>query len=206
VRALPNLDADGLDDDEDWLEEMLVQAGDTPKEPKAPKPASAPSAPPPGMPQLKPEYPKHALGRLAFWSFLWFVFATWAMWHYGPRMVASRRSANLAYVCWVCAFNCAQLLCFCFIEFTMFPGLYVARTKAVERMRIRDATSRVMHAYNRNGLAIFLLANLLTGAINIAIPTLYLGDVESMTILVGYMGILTAVALGLDHFDISIKL
>jgi phosphatidylinositol glycan class W len=46
----------------------------------------------------------------------------------------------------------------------------------------------------------------LTGAINIAIPTLYLGDVESMTILVGYMGILTAVALGLDHFDISIKL
>jgi phosphatidylinositol glycan class W len=204
--ALPNLDADGLDDDEDWLEEILVQAGDGPKEPKEPKPASSPAAPPPGVPQLKPEYPKHTIGRLAFWSFLWFVFATWAMWHYGPRMVASRRSANLAYVCWVCAFNCTQLLCFNFIEFTMFPGLYVARTKSVERMRIRDATSRIMQAYNRNGLAIFLLANLLTGVINMVVPTIYLGDVESMVILVGYMGVLTAVAVGLDVADVSIKL
>jgi phosphatidylinositol glycan class W len=73
-------------------------------------------------------------------------------------------------------------------------------------MRIRDATSQIMHAYNRNGLAIFLLANLLTGAINMLVPTLYLGDVESMTILVLYMGTLTAVAVGLDRADVSIKL
>jgi phosphatidylinositol glycan class W len=207
---LTNLDADGLDDDEAWLEEILVQAGDAPKDPSttpsSAKPASAPAAPPPGIPKLKPEYPKHTLGRLAVWSGIWFIFSVWSMWHYGPRMIPSRRSANLPYVCWVCCFNCTQLLAFNFIEFTMFPGLYVARTNAVEKLRIRDATSKVMAAFNRNGLAIFLLANLLTGAVNMCLSTIYMDEVRSMGIMVGYMAVLTGVALGLDWADISIKL
>lgn len=190
------------DEDEDWLSEVLVQAGDKPrvKEEKKDK------EPEVKMPVLRPEYPKHALGRLGVWAFVWFIFAVWSMWHYGPRMTPSRRSANLPYVCWVCSFNTTQLFIFCFIEWHFFPGLYVAKTKLVERLRIQDATSRVLHAFNRNGLAIFLLANLLTGAINMALPTLYMSDVASMTILVGYMGTLATVALVLDHYNISVKL
>lgn len=187
---------DTMDEDAEWLESVL--GGSDRAEPKAEYSMQ--------VPQLKPEFPKQTLPRLGFWTALWFVFSTWAMWNYGPRLVVSRRMANLAYVCWVCCFNTAQLTLFCAVETVMFPNIYKAKSKEIERQRITDATSKVMHAYNRNGLAIFLLANLLTGAINMTVPTLHIGDVEAMTVLVGYMAVLTSVALALDHYDVSIKL
>jgi phosphatidylinositol glycan class W len=88
----------------------------------------------------------------------------------------------------------------------MFPNIYKAKNKAGEQARIKYATSRVMKAYNRNGLAIFLLANLLTGAINMSIKTLHMGDVAAMVVLTSYMAVLTVVALALDIYDVSIKL
>jgi phosphatidylinositol glycan class W len=51
-----------------------------------------------------------------------------------------------------------------------------------------------------------LLANLLTGAVNMCLSTIYMDEVRSMGIMVGYMAVLTGVALGLDWADISIKL
>ncbi|CAK3759462.1 GPI-anchored wall transfer 1 [Lecanosticta acicola] len=187
---------DGLDQDADWLASVL--AGE-PGEPSA-------AAPPVEMPQIKPELPKSTLPRLAMWTALWFIFSVWAMWRYGPRLFVSRRMANLAYVCWVCSFNTAQLLLFCIIETIMFPGIYKAKTRAAEKQRIQEATSRVMRAFNRNGLAIFLLANLLTGLVNMTLSTIHMSDVGAMTVLVPYMGVLCAVALALDHYNISIKL
>ncbi|KAF2211777.1 hypothetical protein CERZMDRAFT_42628 [Cercospora zeae-maydis SCOH1-5] len=154
----------------------------------------------------EPEWPKTTLPRLGALFFMWFIFSTWAMWKYGPRLFVSRRMANLAYVCWVCAFNYGQLLLFNVIEVGMFPNLYNAKTKEAEQTRIHEATSPVMRAYNRNGLAIFLLANLLTGLVNMTMPTLHMADMPAMAILVSYMAVLTAVALALDHYDISIKL
>ena len=114
--------------------------------------------------------------------------------------------ANLAYVCWVCAFNSAQLLLFCGVEMLMFPLLYRSRNKGVEKQRIKDATSKVLHAFNRNGLALFLLANLLTGAVNLGSETWHVSDVQAMCVLVGYIGTICGTGLMLDHYDISIKL
>ncbi|KXT05776.1 hypothetical protein AC578_1026 [Pseudocercospora eumusae] len=190
---------DHMDQDAEWLASVL---GAAEKEDEAPKPA----APPMEMPQLKPEWPESTLPRLFIWTVLWFVFALWAMWRYGPRLFVSRRMANLAYVCWVCSFNTAQLLLFCLIEKFLFPNLYNAKTKEGERQRIQEATSRVMKAYNRNGLAVFLIANLLTGLVNMTMPTIFMGDVPAMAVLVSYMAVLTTIALALDHYDISIKL
>lgn len=189
---------DSMDEDAEWLESVL-SGSDRAEEKKSTLPKM-------NMPSMKPEMPQQTLPRLAFWTALWFVFSTWAMWKYGPRLFVSRRMANLAYVCWVCTFNTAQLFLFCGIETVMFPNLYKAKSKLVERQRIKDATSTVMHAYNRNGLAIFLLANLLTGLVNMTIPTLHMSDVGAMTVLVSYMAVLTSVALALDHYDVSIKL
>lgn len=191
---------DSMDEDAEWLESVLGgsdRAGGTEDKPADPEKKE---------PQLKPEFPKQTLPRLLFWTALWFVFSVWAMWKYGPGLFVSRRMANLAYVCWVCTFNTAQLFLFCGIETVMFPNIYTAKSKLVERQRAKDATSRVMHAYNRNGLAIFLLANLLTGVINMSMSTLHMSDVGAMTVLVSYMAVLTTVALALDHYDISIKL
>jgi phosphatidylinositol glycan class W len=55
-------------------------------------------------------------------------------------------------------------------------------------------------------LAIFLIANLLTGLVNLTIPTLYVNNSQAMGILVGYGAILAGIALALDMYDISIKL
>lgn len=188
---------DSMDEDAEWLASVLGGDASQARE------ADIANAP---LPQLKPELPKTTLPRLAMWSLIWFVFALFAMWRYGPRLYVSRRMANMAYVCWVCSFNTAQLLLFCLIETVMFPNLYKAKDRQTERQRIRDATSTVMHAFNRNGLALFLLANLLTGLVNMALPTIHMDDVSAMVVLVGYMATLCGVALALDNYDLSIKL
>ena len=184
---------DPLDEDAEWLASVLGQPSESKQDGS-------------GMPQLKPELPKTMFVHLAKWSFIWFILSGWAMWHYGPHLIVSRRMANLAYVVWVCAFNSAQLLLFYTIEGFFFPNLYKAKDKQTERQRVSDATSRVMQAFNRNGLAMFLLANLLTGGINMSMETLYMGDVQAMAVLMAYIGTISATALLLDHYDISIKL
>lgn len=148
----------------------------------------------------------NSLLKIAKWFGIWLVMYVLLTGWYGPRLTVSRRLCNLPYVAWVCVFNCWQLLLFRAIEGFTFPLLYKANNKKEERRRCAKATSRVMKAYNRNGLAIFLVANVLTGVINMTLPTLDMSDVASMAVLIGYMGTLTAVALALDYLNISIKL
>ncbi|OQO11940.1 hypothetical protein B0A48_03667 [Cryoendolithus antarcticus] len=189
---------DSMDEDAEWLASVLGQSPDqiAAKKPWAPDEALR------GLGTL----PKLAVIHLAKWSALWFIFSTWAMWHYGPRLFVSRRMANLAYVCWVCAFNTAQLLLFCGVEMLMFPQLYRSRDKVVEKTRIEEATSKVLAAFNRNGLVVFLLANLLTGAVNLSVKTWHVGDIEAMVWLVGYVGVVCGTSIMLDQYGVSIKL
>lgn len=184
---------DPLDEDAEWLASVI--GGQTEQQPKM-------SSTPP----FRPELPKTTFFFLAKWSVIWFLLAVWAMWLYGPGLFVSRRMANLAYIIWVCAFNSAQLLLFCSIESVLFPNLYKAKDKETEKQRVDEATSPVMQAFNRNGLALFLLANLLTGAINMSMKTLHAGDIEAMVVLVVYMGVLCSTALFLHHQRVSIKL
>lgn len=188
-------DEDEEDEDAEWLASVL--GGEAEKKTKGPIPQLNP---------MKPDFPKTTFAHLAKWTVIWFIINVWAMWRYGPRLIVSRRMANLAYVVWVCGFNSAQLLLFCSIEKVLFPNLYDAKDKQTERQRVRDATSKVMQAFNRNGLALFLLANLLTGAINLGLETLHMKEVPAMVVLVVYIGLICGVALGLDHYNISIKL
>lgn len=145
-------------------------------------------------------------GRLVFWTAIWSSLYIFSTGYYTLNLRVSRRLANLPYFLWVSAFNCGQLALFCAIETLFFPGIYSAKTQDEERRRANEATSRVLRAFNRNGLAIFLVANLLTGLVNLTIPTLQVTQVQSMAVLAGYMGVLSAVALALDAYDISIKL
>ena len=192
---LAPLDKDPMDPDAEWMASVMGESGEE-QQPAEQQP----------IPQLKPELPKTAFFHLVKWAVIWFILTGWAMWVYGPRLTASRRLANLAYVVWVCAFNTAQLLLFRSIEAWFFPNLYDAEDKKTERQRASDATSKVMQAFNRNGLALFLLANLLTGGINMSMQTLYMGDVQAMAVLVVYIAVICATALLLDHYDVSIKL
>jgi phosphatidylinositol glycan class W len=152
------------------------------------------------------DFRKTIIGKLATWSGIWVVLFTLTISYRGLNLRVSRRLANLPYFLWVAAFNCCQLTVCCLIEQLCFPEIYKAEDAEIERKRCRAATSRLLHAFNRNGLAIFLLANLLTGAVNLLLPTLTMGRLEAMAVLVSYIGLLSGTALALDSWDISIKL
>lgn len=153
------------------------------------------------------EQRKRLVQRLALWTAAWsalFLFVT--SYDYGLGLQISRRLANYPYVLWVMAFNCAQTSLFCLVETSFFPGIYMAHDKAVERRESDRATSKVFKSFNRNGLAIFLVANLLTGLVNLTLDTLGMGRIQSMAVLVVYVGFVTTVAVALDHWNVSIKL
>lgn len=63
----------------------------------------------------------------------------------------------------------------------------------------------LLSAVNYNGLLYFLLANVLTGLVNLSVDTLQLSTVQSMTILITYMGILSFVTLMLYKWKIRLK-
>jgi phosphatidylinositol glycan class W len=158
------------------------------------------------MKEIRKTREHNSMLKLAKWTGIWIVAYVFLTWHYGPRLTVSRRLANMPYLAWVAAFNCGQLLLFRVIEGLLHPLLYTSRDRKVETERVTRATSKVLQAFNRNGLVIFCIANLLTGIVNMTMPTLDMNDYLAMTVLVGYMGILTVVGMVLDHLDITIKL
>lgn len=150
---------------------------------------------------------KSILGKLITASLVWTALFYFSTNYYGLRLSVSRRLANLPYFLWVSSFNSYQIAICYAIEIVLFPNLYKASTKEEEKQRSRDATSSVLHAFNRNGLAVFLVANLLTGLVNMTMPTLHMGVLQSMGVLVGYTALVAGFAVVLDRvFDKSIKL
>ncbi|RAL05257.1 putative GPI anchor biosynthesis protein Gwt1 [Aspergillus ibericus CBS 121593] len=139
------------------------------------------------------------------WTALFLLNSTYAM-GYGANIPVSRRLANMPYVLWVSAFNNAQLFLFCLLETVFFPSVHRASGKDGEAERVSFATSRVLKAFNKGGLAIFLVANLLTGAVNLSVPTLDVSTAQAMAILIGYAALLTGIALGLDRANIKLAL
>lgn len=133
---------------------------------------------------------------------------------YGQNIRPSRRLANLPYVLWVTATNSFLLLSFAVIETSCFPAVYRSPlqdvgTSSKEDQRhgvaIAFATSKTLSAFNKNGLAIFLLANLGTGAVNLGVDTLGAGPGKAMGILVVYGAVITGVAVGLEAWGVSVK-
>lgn len=144
---------------------------------------------------------------MAAWSAIWSaLYLASTSYDYGLALRVSRRLANLPYVLWVAAFNSAQMLVCCAVDAAFFPEGHGAADAAAEKEAHARATSRILRAFNRNGLALFLLANLLTGLVNMTVPTLDVTPVQAMGVLVGYSLTLCAVAVGLDELDVSIKL
>ncbi|KAI9705824.1 MAG: Glucosaminyl phosphatidylinositol (GlcN-PI) nositol acylation protein [Candelina mexicana] len=150
---------------------------------------------------------RYLLYTLLVWSGLWILlFAVTNSYNYGLGISVSRRLANLPYFLWVTAFNCCQITLFCSIETFFFPGVYKTTERKVEMDKCNEATSRILHAFNRNGLPIFLMANLMTGLVNLMLPTLSMGTFAAMSVLVAYATLLTSMAVYLDARNISIKL
>ncbi|XP_062073592.1 uncharacterized protein At4g17910 [Humulus lupulus] len=100
----------------------------------------------------------------------------------------SRRMCNLAYVTMVFAVNLQVLGILMLSDF--IPG---------------RNTSVLEQAYNQNLLATFLLANVLTGLVNLSVNTLFASWTTALTILVAYAFILSIIIGLLDFYGIRLK-
>ncbi|PRQ18801.1 hypothetical protein RchiOBHm_Chr7g0210111 [Rosa chinensis] len=100
----------------------------------------------------------------------------------------SRRMCNLAYVTLVLAVNLEGMAIVLFSD--CFPG---------------SKTSVLEEAYNHNLLAIFLLANLLTGVVNFLVDTLFASSVKALSVMIAYAFTLTFIPGLLDFCGIRFR-
>lgn len=121
---------------------------------------------------------------------------------YAFNLNVSRRLANLPYVLWIVAFNNAQILLFGLVE-SLGPTFSYTGEDAD---KLKNATSLLLRVYNSNGLAIFLVANLLTGLVNLTVNTLDTSNIAAMAILIAYAAAVTAFAVALNFSGVKIKL
>lgn len=101
----------------------------------------------------------------------------------------SRRVANLPYVLWVVSYNCTFLLGYDLVE--RFVG---------------HTTLTILDSINRNGLAVFLVANVLTGLVNMSINTLQVLNGAAYGVLILYAAAWVLLAVLLNVKKVYIKL
>lgn len=128
--------------------------------------------------RTKPKTDKLAMV-LASLAILWWM-------GYGMSYVVglktSRRLANLPYVLWVVAFNTSFLLCYVLV--------YLFVLQPVEQgEKVEGVTPVILEDLNRHSLTVFLIANLLTGLVNVSVKTMYTRDPVALVILLVYTGV-----------------
>ncbi|KAJ2919754.1 hypothetical protein MD484_g653, partial [Candolleomyces efflorescens] len=154
---------------------------------------------------LDPQLPRQ-LGKtateLCSYAILWWtllgvtrlleVDGTWGAWG-----GVSRRIINLPYILWVAAYNISFTLSYILIlDVFFFPG-----PKPRKGLKPPPGFSDYEHEYhsvlegnppelfeaiNKHGLAVFLIANVLTGLVNMTIKTMYVSDSFAMAIISAY--------------------
>ncbi|KAG6336647.1 hypothetical protein ID866_2428 [Astraeus odoratus] len=113
------------------------------------------------------------------------------------RLDVSRRMANLPYILWTSAFNASFILGYCLLDMFFFPTR-ISRLKdpsdPTGKRFILECSGpesssrapRLLEAINKNGLVIFLVANVTTGLINLSVKTMYTSNGTALLILSGY--------------------
>lgn len=110
---------------------------------------------------------------------------------------SSRKISNAAYICWSACMVIFLLGC----EVTVNSGI-----AALQRRyhNVDDFGSKIYTGFSQNAMPLFLLANVLTGAINLALDTNSMSTLPSIAIIASYLIILSLVAyqLLLHNYDI----
>ncbi|KAL1666236.1 GWT1-domain-containing protein [Schizophyllum commune] len=116
----------------------------------------------------------------------------------------SRRMVNLTYILWVAAYNTTAILGYFALDLLFFPrperydptsGLKRSPGAGGGAKEYAQAQApALLEAINKNGLALFLLANLLTGTVNLTTQTMYASNTKAMVILIAYAGVVCWVA------------
>jgi len=94
----------------------------------------------------------------------------------------SRRSTNATFIIWTMAHNVTIL-------FLIWTAFYLTSSSTV---------SPIFNAVNRHGLIVFILANLMTGFVNITINTLEVADGHALGVIFVYLFAVGSVALAVE--------
>ncbi|XP_069681308.1 uncharacterized protein [Periplaneta americana] len=150
------------------------------------------------------------IGKLIVFSFaLWLFTSLCELW-FG----VSRRLANAGYIIWILAFSITVLAILMSIELITLMLNKITKT-SLNLKNHRSHEFRNVHinyvplileAINYNGLLFFLIANLLTGLVNICVHTLMMGVLHSACIICVYCIILCASAVLLYLKKIKVKM
>ncbi|KAH9903179.1 GWT1-domain-containing protein [Cubamyces lactineus] len=156
---------------------------------------------------------------LCSYAVLWWVFLG-ALKLFGIGGGISRRMVNIQYIIWVAAYNTTFLLGYLVLDLFFFPSplsksIYSPTSKlkvhpdpdmlkATRHMRGRELSAggsapALLEAINKNGLVLFLLANVMTGLINLSMQTMYMSDWSAMLVLSLYAFAISAVAWTCRH-------
>lgn len=101
----------------------------------------------------------------------------------------SRRSTNSSFIAWTISHN-LTILSLTWLSFEIGTKKEIVKT---------DKNPPIFSAVNRHGLLVFILANLMTGAVNLTVDTLNSSDSKSIFIIFCYLCAVGAVALFLDN-------
>nr|XP_033334191.1 uncharacterized protein At4g17910-like isoform X1 [Megalopta genalis]XP_033334200.1 uncharacterized protein At4g17910-like isoform X2 [Megalopta genalis] len=138
----------------------------------------------------------------------------------------SRRLANAGYCMWILTLGVMLLTLLLLVEIisdiliraTMDPDSTDRKPRTHKadlrnkRERVADESEKnvvaieILEAINYNGLFFFLLSNLMTGGVNMLVPTLYVSQARAIQILVAYMAVNVLSTLYLYRKQIQIKL
>jgi len=121
----------------------------------------------------------------------------------GYESKISRRLANFPFVIWQCAYN-AQLLAGCLFVEIFSHGLREVIQGYKSPSNVQDERC-LLYAVNRSGLFYFLLANVLTGLVNVSMETIYAGPATSVAVVLTYLGTLSLVCVLLHVHDVTIN-
>ena len=140
----------------------------------------------------------------------------------------SRRLANAGYCMWILTLGSMLLTLLLLVEIitdllihAITDSEFVEKKSRTHKTNVRNKreqvveeskekiivdTIEILEAVNYNGLLFFLLSNLMTGGINILIPTLYVNQSKAVQILIAYMAVNITSVLLLYRKQVQIKL
>jgi phosphatidylinositol glycan class W len=118
----------------------------------------------------------------------------------------SRRLVNVPYVLWTAAYNLLILAAFLLSELALhFLRGAGGQTAASLRRAAAASSDALSDGFNRNLLALFLAGNLLTGLVNLALPTIDVPPAPAAAIVLAYAAALLAAAMALNHAGLTLK-
>mmetsp|Transcript_16800 Transcript_16800/g.19958 ORF Transcript_16800/g.19958 Transcript_16800/m.19958 type:complete len:580 (-) Transcript_16800:256-1995(-) len=103
----------------------------------------------------------------------------------------SRRSTNASFILWTIAHNTSIL-------YLTWLAFRLSKTNTINSTTTATRNTPIFDALNRHGLIVFILANLMTGAVNLSMNTLEATRGVALMVIFGYLAAVGVVALFVD--------